>query len=65
LLDEYEFTDHYRRWAEDLALMAQLGVSCARYGAPWHRVQPEPHAWDFGCSLIRPIHALFPKSAYA
>lgn len=46
-LDEYELTDHYRRWAEDLALMAQLGVPCARYGAPWHRVQPKPEVWDF------------------
>lgn len=56
LLDEYELTDHYRRWAEDLALMARLGVSCARYGVPWHRVQPEPDVWDFsfvGAALER------------
>jgi beta-glucosidase len=47
LLDEYELTGHYRRWSEDLALMAQLGVPCARYGVPWHRVQPAPEVWDF------------------
>ncbi len=46
-LDEYELTDHYRRWAEDIALMARLGVPCARYGVPWHRVQPKPDVWDF------------------
>ncbi|PPC88800.1 MAG: glycoside hydrolase, partial [Methylocystis sp.] len=23
MLDEYELTDHYRRWKEDIALMAQ------------------------------------------
>jgi hypothetical protein len=31
-LDEYELTDHYRRWPADPALMAGLGVGCARYG---------------------------------
>lgn len=46
-LDEYELTDHYGRWGEDIALMARLGVPCARYGVPWHRVQPAPATWDF------------------
>ncbi|HYZ49132.1 MAG TPA: family 1 glycosylhydrolase [Sphingomonas sp.] len=46
-LDEYELTDHYRRWREDLALMAELGVPCARYGVPWHRLQPAPDRWDW------------------
>jgi beta-glucosidase/6-phospho-beta-glucosidase/beta-galactosidase len=46
-LDEYELTDHYRRWREDLALMASLGVPCARYGIPWHRIQPAPGRWDW------------------
>jgi len=46
-LDEYELTDHYRRWREDLALMASLGVPCARYGIPWHRIQPAPDRWDW------------------
>ncbi|WP_457798223.1 family 1 glycosylhydrolase [Methylocystis sp. S23] len=44
-LDEYELTGHYERWREDLALMASLGVPCARYGAPWHRIQPRPNEW--------------------
>jgi beta-glucosidase len=46
-LDEYELTDHYRRWREDLDLMAELGVPTARYGIPWHRIQPEPNRWDW------------------
>ncbi len=48
-LDEYELTGHYRRWHEDLGLMAEIGVSAARYGIPWHRIQPTPTtwAWDF------------------
>ena len=46
-LDEYELTDHYRRWRADLDLMAELGVPTARYGVPWHRIQPEPNRWDW------------------
>ena len=46
-LDEYELTGHYDRWAEDLGLIAELGVSAARYGVPWHRIQPAPDRWDW------------------
>jgi beta-glucosidase len=46
-LDEYELTGHYERWAEDLELLASLGVRAARYGVPWHRIQPEPQRWDW------------------
>ncbi|MFL5260623.1 MAG: family 1 glycosylhydrolase [Hyphomicrobiales bacterium] len=46
-LDEYDLTGHYDRWREDLDLMASLGVSAARYGVPWHRIQPEPRRWDW------------------
>lgn len=47
MLDEYELVGHYDRWRDDLALMAQLGVPCARYGVPWHRVQPERNVWEW------------------
>lgn len=46
-LDEYELTGHYDRWESDLELMAQLGVKTARYGVPWHRVNPAPGEWDW------------------
>ena len=46
-LDEYELTGHYDRWQEDLDLVAELGVPCARYGVPWHRIQPELKTWDW------------------
>ena len=46
-LDEYELTDHYRQYASDLGLMQELGVSTARYGIPWHRIQPGPNAWEW------------------
>ncbi|MEO6567657.1 MAG: family 1 glycosylhydrolase, partial [Opitutaceae bacterium] len=44
-LDEYELTGHYDRWYADIGLMGELGVSAARYGIPWHRIQPAPHEW--------------------
>jgi beta-glucosidase len=46
-LDEYELTGHYERWHEDLGLMRELGVSAARYGIPWHRIQPQPGVWEW------------------
>jgi hypothetical protein len=47
ILDEYELTGHYDRWHEDLRLVAELGVPCARYGVPWHRIQPTRTTWDW------------------
>lgn len=46
-LDEFELTDHYGRWRSDLDLMAELGVPTARYGVPWHRIQPKRGQWDW------------------
>jgi beta-glucosidase len=33
--------DHYHRWAEDVGLMAELGVSAYRFSIAWPRVQPD------------------------
>lgn len=46
-LDEYDLTQHYEQWAEDLDLMGQLGISHARYGIPWHRINPTPNSWNW------------------
>jgi beta-glucosidase len=46
-LDEYELTRHYQHWREDLELMASLGVKTARYGIPWHIVNPAKGKWDW------------------
>src|ERR1051326_831490 len=46
-LDEYELTRHYDLWREDLGLMAELGVNSARYGIPWHRVNPQKGVWNW------------------
>ncbi len=32
--------DHYRRWAEDVELMAGLGVNAYRLSISWPRIQP-------------------------
>jgi beta-glucosidase len=33
--------DHYRRWPEDVELMAALGVDAYRFSISWPRVQPD------------------------
>ncbi|MFI0443853.1 GH1 family beta-glucosidase [Actinomadura sp. 6N118] len=33
--------DHYRRWREDLAAMAELGLDAYRFSISWSRVLPE------------------------
>ena len=47
ILDEYELTQHYRFWREDLDRIASLGVRYVRYGIPWYRVNPEPDRFDW------------------
>ncbi len=47
ILDEYELTNHYVSWEQDLCLVAGLGVRAARYGIPWYRVNPEEGRWDW------------------
>jgi beta-glucosidase len=32
--------DHYHRWREDVALMAQLGIGAYRFSIAWPRIQP-------------------------
>jgi beta-glucosidase len=47
-LDEYELTQHYRFWREDIDRAASLGVSGMRYGIPWYRVNPAPGHFEWG-----------------
>ena len=48
-LDEYELTQHYQYWREDLDLLARSGADSLRWGIPWYRVEPEPgrFEWDW------------------
>src|SRR6266568_1310229 len=32
--------DHYHRWPEDIALLAELGIDTYRFSIAWPRVQP-------------------------
>jgi beta-glucosidase/6-phospho-beta-glucosidase/beta-galactosidase len=46
-LDEYELTQHYHFWHEDLGHAAEAAATMVRWGIPWYRVNPEPGKWDF------------------
>jgi beta-glucosidase/6-phospho-beta-glucosidase/beta-galactosidase len=59
-LDEYELTEHYRFWREDLDRAASLGVEGIRYGIPWYRVNPAPgrFEWDWVDEVLEyAVHA--------
>jgi beta-glucosidase len=46
-LDEYELTQHYHYWREDLGHAAEAGATMVRWGIPWYRVNPARGEWDF------------------
>lgn len=46
-LDEYELTQHYSRWREDLELVAESGAEFLRWGVPWYLVEPRPGEFDW------------------
>ncbi|MBP6015176.1 MAG: glycoside hydrolase family 1 protein [Candidatus Promineofilum sp.] len=46
-LEEYELTQHYSLWREDIDRAASLGVSAIRWGIPWYRVNPRPGEYDW------------------
>lgn len=46
-LDEYELTQHYRCWRDDLDRVASLGIRSLRFGIPWYRVNPAPNLFDW------------------
>ena len=53
-LDEYELTQHYRFWSEDLGLAAATGAGAIRYGFPWYRLNPAPgrFRWDWADRVV-------------
>jgi len=46
-LEEYELTQHYQQWRDDLARAASLGISALRWGVPWYRVEPAVGVFDW------------------
>ena len=59
-LDEYELTQHYQFWRDDLDLLARSGADSMRWGIPWYRVEPEPgrFEWDWVDRVIDHIGEL-------
>jgi beta-glucosidase/6-phospho-beta-glucosidase/beta-galactosidase len=47
-VDEYEKTDHYRRWQEDFQIVRELGIPYLRYGPPYHLTHLGPGHYDWG-----------------
>jgi len=47
-LEEYELTQHYQLWREDINRAADLGISHIRWGVPWYRVNPQPGSFEWG-----------------
>ena len=37
--------DHYHRWPEDVALMADLGLNAYRFSVSWSRILPQGRGW--------------------
>jgi beta-glucosidase/6-phospho-beta-glucosidase/beta-galactosidase len=46
-LDEYELTQHYQFWKEDLDRARESGATMIRYGIPWHLVEKEENIFDW------------------
>ena len=48
-LDEYELTQHYHFWFDDLGLAREAGATTIRYGLPWYRINPRPgvFVWEW------------------
>ena len=46
-LDEYELTQHYQHWREDLNLAAEAGAEYVRWGIPWYLIEPSPNQFDW------------------
>ena len=45
--DIFETTEHDVRWREDLALLAENGVTRLRYPIRWHRIEVTPGEFDW------------------
>jgi beta-glucosidase len=61
-LEEYELTQHYQQWRDDLACAASLGIGALRWGVPWYRIEPAPGVFDWDWIdevlgyLVRDLH---------
>ncbi len=53
-------TGHYERYAEDLALVKEMGLRCLRYGLPYHRIHlgPGRYDWEWADAAMAEIRRL-------
>ena len=49
-LDEYELTEHYQNWKEDIDRVKSLEVDSLRWGLPWYKIEKERGKFDFSWS---------------
>lgn len=46
-LDEFEITQHYQFWEEDLDRVRETGAAMIRYGIPWYRIETSKGVFDW------------------
>jgi len=46
-VDQMAKCGHYERWAEDFALVREMGIGALRYGPPYYRVHTGPGQFDW------------------
>lgn len=46
-LEEYELTQHYTQWREDIDRAASLGITKLRWGTPWYKTEPQRGVYDW------------------
>ncbi|MCC5895629.1 MAG: glycoside hydrolase family 1 protein [Alkalibacterium sp.] len=59
-LDEYELTQHYDNWEEDLNLALKSGAGMIRYGIPWYKIEQNPN--EFTWEWVDEVVAFFKKN---
>jgi beta-glucosidase len=47
VLDEFEITQHYQFWEEDLDRVRASGATMIRYGVPWYRIETSKGVFDW------------------
>ena len=59
-VDEFEKCGHYARWADDFALVKEMGIEFLRYGPPYYRTHTGPgqYDWSFADETFHALRAL-------
>jgi beta-glucosidase len=60
-IDQMEKSGHYERYAEDFALVREMGITALRYGPAYYRTHRGPGSFDWS-SADDPLHLLRSES---